>query len=253
MSQAGPKSPPAHHAYSFSGFLLDLERETLLRDGAEIRLRPKAFEMLQYLAAHAETLVTKDQLLDTVWSDTVVTESSLSQCLAEIRRALGDHDKTLVRTVPRRGVILDTPVTEHLPAPERPGGDDAGMAESAGGTGPLPVDDAGSAGAPAAGIADTADPVGTAPAGVVHPAGQTAAEQVAGRQDDLPSRWRMAFPLLVAGIGLALWWALPDREGTSATAPSASVSGVLPLSVAVLPFEDLSEDGDQEWFGDGMA
>ena len=255
MSPAGPNSPAAHHAYCFSGFVLDLERETLLRDGAEIRLRPKAYEMLRCLAAHAQALVTKEQLLETVWPDIVVTESSLSQCLAEIRRALGDEHKTLVRTVPRRGLILDAPVTEQVPAQETiPRSVTAAVdGPSSEGHAPPPADVRGAAARPAGGNAAPADPAAVAPGGNLRPAGETGPEPARTRRDAGASRWRMVFPLAVAAIGLGLWWALPDREGNSAAPASASVSGMLPMSVAVLPFADLSADGDHEWFGDGMA
>lgn len=57
-------------------------------------------------------MVGKDDLLRVVWSDLVVTENSLAQCVKEIRRELGDSDEALVRTVHRRGYVLEAAVTK---------------------------------------------------------------------------------------------------------------------------------------------
>lgn len=97
---------------SFSGCLLDVSRGTLTRDGVEAHLRPKSFAVLRHLAENAGRLVSKQELLDAVWRSTVVTEGSLTQCVIEIRRALGPSGQQLLRTVPRLGFILDAAVAE---------------------------------------------------------------------------------------------------------------------------------------------
>ena len=75
--------------YSFGNFTLDLERGALQKCGADVRLRPKSFEMLCYLVENHGRLVSKEELLNAVWGRTVVTEGSIAQCLIDIRRALG--------------------------------------------------------------------------------------------------------------------------------------------------------------------
>ncbi len=95
----------------FGDFVLDLEREALLGPNGELWLRPKAFAVLAYLVRHAGRLVARNELLDAAWGRQIVTEDSLTQCLVEIRRALGDEGRRLVRTVPRRGYIFEAPVT----------------------------------------------------------------------------------------------------------------------------------------------
>jgi len=95
--------------YSFEGFVLDLERGLLKRDGREIRLRPQSFAVLSYLVKNRGRLVDKTELMDAIWGSTAVTEDSLMQCLGDIRRAFGDRE-TLVRTIPRRGYALDAEV-----------------------------------------------------------------------------------------------------------------------------------------------
>ena len=97
--------------YRFDAFTLDLERGELLGPAGEIKLRPKSFEVLRYLVEHPGRLVRRDELLDAVWGEVVVTDDSLTQCLVEIRKALGASGRRIVRTMHRRGVILDVQVT----------------------------------------------------------------------------------------------------------------------------------------------
>jgi len=100
--------------YRFGRFLLDLEAGFLRRDGQEVSLRPKAFEVLTHLVAHHGKLVSKNELVEAVWPDSAVTDNSLAQCLFEIRRALDDDSQTVIRTVARRGYVFEAPVTTVL-------------------------------------------------------------------------------------------------------------------------------------------
>jgi TolB-like protein len=92
--------------YAFADLTLDLARGTLRRGNREVELRPKAFNLLAHFAQNPGRVIPKAELLDTVWPDVVVTEGSLNQCVAEIRKALGEHSATLLRTVPRRGFLF---------------------------------------------------------------------------------------------------------------------------------------------------
>lgn len=107
-----PLEASQHKSLSFDGFTLDVTRGALLRDGVEVRLRPQSFEVLRFLAGNANRLVTKDEIFTAVWGDTVVTDDSLTQCLIDIRRALGDESREVIRTVPRRGYVFELPVQE---------------------------------------------------------------------------------------------------------------------------------------------
>ncbi len=97
--------------YRFGDFVLDLETGFLRRNGQDVPLRPKSFDVLTYLVVHHGKLVTKNELVEAVWPDTAVTDNSLSQCLFEIRRALDDDSQTIIRTVARRGYVFDMPVS----------------------------------------------------------------------------------------------------------------------------------------------
>jgi len=91
----------------FDRFELDPGLACLRIDGRTIELRPKAFAVLKLLAENAGRLVSKDMLYRTVWPDVAVGDDSLSQCIHELRQVLGDKDHRLIRTVSRRGYVLE--------------------------------------------------------------------------------------------------------------------------------------------------
>src|SRR5262245_38052774 len=98
--------------YSFGPFILDLERVSLMRGEKEVKLRRKSFELLRYFVENAGRLLSKNELIQSVWGDTFVTDDSLVQCVRDIRRALEDSTQQYIRTVPSRGYIFDTTVTK---------------------------------------------------------------------------------------------------------------------------------------------
>ncbi len=101
----------------FGHFSIDFTREVVIRDGQSIALRPQSFRVLQHLVEHRGQVVKKQALFDAVWGDTVVTDDSLTQCLVEIRKALGPEGRKLVRTLSRRGYIFEGTPTEIPAAP----------------------------------------------------------------------------------------------------------------------------------------
>ena len=108
----------------FEPFGLDVGNEQLWRVQEALHLTHKAFAVLHYLAEHAGQLVTKDALLEVVWSQTYVSEAALAVCIREIRRALGDQPRTprFVATVHGRGYRFLAAVTiaNRLPASPPP-------------------------------------------------------------------------------------------------------------------------------------
>jgi DNA-binding winged helix-turn-helix (wHTH) protein len=105
-----------HHIYSFGDFTLDLATCCLLRDGQEVKLRPKSFEGLRFLVENSGRLVTKDELIQALWPDSFVTENSLVKCLKDVRLALEDESQRYIKTVPRRGYIFIAEVSENSSA-----------------------------------------------------------------------------------------------------------------------------------------
>jgi DNA-binding winged helix-turn-helix (wHTH) protein len=84
----------------FGGFELDSERRQLHRDGREIHLTPKAFDLLALLIAEAPRVVRKKELHERLWPDSYVADATLVGLVKELRRALDDRDTTapLIRT-----------------------------------------------------------------------------------------------------------------------------------------------------------
>ncbi len=89
----------------FGPFRLDPASGLLLKDGAPVPLTPKAFGVLHHLAARADRLVSKQELLDAIWPKVFVGDAVLKVTIGEIRRALGDDPKApkYIATAHRRG------------------------------------------------------------------------------------------------------------------------------------------------------
>jgi DNA-binding winged helix-turn-helix (wHTH) protein len=95
----------------FDRFTLDLRRGCLRAGDRDIDLRPKAFEVLCYLANNAGRLVPKQELFEAVWPAVTVCDDSLVQCIRELRYKLDDNDRRLIKTVSRRGYLMDAAVS----------------------------------------------------------------------------------------------------------------------------------------------
>ena len=100
-----------NQVYCFAEFTLDPARAALLRNGEEIPLRQRTFEVLTHLVRNSGRLVSKQELFEAVWRDVAVTDDSLVQCLVEIRKALGDEQHR-VRTVRGRGYLFEGAATD---------------------------------------------------------------------------------------------------------------------------------------------
>jgi DNA-binding winged helix-turn-helix (wHTH) protein/tetratricopeptide (TPR) repeat protein len=97
----------------FAGFELDeLRAELRGADGVPIRLRPKPFVMLMLFLANAGRVLSKQELMQGVWANVHVAEDSLFQCIREIRTALGDDDRRVIKLVSGRGYLFDAEVTK---------------------------------------------------------------------------------------------------------------------------------------------
>lgn len=104
--------------YKFGEFLLDTHKGSLFRGDEEIKLRPKVYETLKYLVQNPGRLIAKPELMQAVWPSSFVTDDSLVQCTLELRRALGDNDQKILKTVPRRGYLFNGLITHEREIPE---------------------------------------------------------------------------------------------------------------------------------------
>src|SRR5215467_3032210 len=100
--------------YQFGPFQLDVAEHRLARDGVEVPLQLKAFEILCLLVDHAGRLLSKQDLLNRVWPDTMVEENNLNKNISLLRKALAESStgQCYIETVPRVGYRFVTPVTQ---------------------------------------------------------------------------------------------------------------------------------------------
>lgn len=98
--------------YEFGPFRLDDAERTLTRDGQGVALSPKIFETLSVLVERGGHVVSKDELIKKVWPDSFVEESSLSQNISLLRKALGESGQPAkyIETIPKRGYRFVAPV-----------------------------------------------------------------------------------------------------------------------------------------------
>ena len=106
----------------FSDCVLDPERRELTRAAKAVSLGPKVFDLLLYLIRNRDRVVSKDHLIEDVWSGRIVSESTLASHINAVRKAIGDsgEQQRLVRTVPRKGFRFVGDVTETQAAERGP-------------------------------------------------------------------------------------------------------------------------------------
>lgn len=182
------KQAESRPVYEFAGYTLDTGRGLLIRADREVDLRPQTLSVLQYLVERAGLLVTRREILGAVWPGTEVTDDSLTQCIAEIRRAIDDSERTLIKTVPKRGFIFDMPV--------RTGGG-------------------------------------------------------ADRQPQHETRRTLLVVAAITAVTIAFGLVWMNR-GTHKDSPP-SLGEYAQISIAVLPLDDMSQEQDMQYFGDGVA
>ena len=113
--------------YTFETCQLDPARFELQRAGVAVHVEPQVFEVLVYLLTHRDRVVPKTELLDAVWGNRFVSDSTLTSRLKEARKAIGDdgQGQRLIATVRGVGYRFVAPVTDDEPAPaadQRPRG-----------------------------------------------------------------------------------------------------------------------------------
>ena len=110
--------------YQVGDVEIDVGQNCLRRNGREQHLRPKTFQVLVYLIENRERVVPKEELIESLWTDTAVTDDALVQCLLEIRKALGDDSRhpRFIKTITKVGYHFIGPIAATRPAVTESGG-----------------------------------------------------------------------------------------------------------------------------------
>src|SRR5258705_4761857 len=91
--------------FHFSNHVLDVALRELTRGGESVAVEPQVFDLLIHLIQNRDRVVTKDDLIETVWDGRIVSESTLTSRINAARRAVGDtgKDQAVIRTIARKG------------------------------------------------------------------------------------------------------------------------------------------------------
>ena len=123
--------------YSFAEFEIDLNQQELRRLGEAVHIEPQVFDVIVHLVRNHDRIVSKDELIETIWNGRIISEAALSSRINGARRALGDNgtDQAFIRTLHKRGFrfvgdvqTISAPEAEAEPArfvpdsPVAPGG-----------------------------------------------------------------------------------------------------------------------------------
>jgi DNA-binding winged helix-turn-helix (wHTH) protein len=94
--------------------VLDTLRWELRRAGTRLKIRPKVFDVLAYLIAHRDRVITRQEILASLWPQQFVGEATLISCIMEARQAVGDTGQAqrLIQTLHGRGYHFVAPVEE---------------------------------------------------------------------------------------------------------------------------------------------
>jgi TolB-like protein/Tfp pilus assembly protein PilF len=92
--------------FSFADYTLNVDRRELKRRSELISVGPQVFDLLVYLIQNRERVVSKDDLIETVWRGRIVSDSTLTSHINAVRKAVGDsgEDQNLIRTIARKGI-----------------------------------------------------------------------------------------------------------------------------------------------------
>jgi TolB-like protein/cytochrome c-type biogenesis protein CcmH/NrfG len=108
--------------YSFEAYALDTDRRELKRGTELLSLEPQVFDLLVFLIENRTRVVTKDDLMASVWKGRIVSESTLTSRINAARKAIGDsgEQQSLIRTVARKGFRFVGSLRDEAPLPAAP-------------------------------------------------------------------------------------------------------------------------------------
>jgi TolB-like protein len=102
----------------FANFEIDVAQQELRRAGEIVHMEPQVFDLLLHLVRNRERIVSKDELIETVWNGRIVSEAALSSRINAARKAIGDNgnDQLFIRTLHKRGFRFVGAVTDGAPS-----------------------------------------------------------------------------------------------------------------------------------------
>jgi DNA-binding winged helix-turn-helix (wHTH) protein/TolB-like protein len=215
------------HFYEFGPFRLEPDEQLLVSNSQPVPIAPKYFELLVFLVQNCGRLVTKDQIMQTVWSGSFVEEANLTVAVSAIRKALGDKEANIryTETVPKKGYRFTAEVREVEELP---------------GTTPMPKADL----TPLDFNALTVKKDDGAPA-TAQPLRDPARPAIS---ISLANRRRIVRPaLILVSVAVLLGYALHLKQ-----AARKPFSGE-PRSLAILPLQNLKPDVDSDFLGFSLA
>jgi TolB-like protein/Flp pilus assembly protein TadD len=109
--------------FDLGDYALDTDRRELRRGSALVALEPQVFDLLEHLIRNRDRVVSRDDLIASVWGGRIVSDSALGSRINAARRAVGDNGERqrLIKTLPRKGVRFVGAVREeHIALPDRP-------------------------------------------------------------------------------------------------------------------------------------
>src|SRR4051794_30739490 len=105
-----------------NGCSIDTDAYELRRNGELVPVEPQVFDLLVYLLRNPDRVVTKDEIIEHIWSGRSVSDAALSSRIKAVRQAIGDDgtSQTCIRTIHRRGFRVVAPVAQGDAPPARP-------------------------------------------------------------------------------------------------------------------------------------
>jgi TolB-like protein/DNA-binding winged helix-turn-helix (wHTH) protein len=223
---------PVANLYEFGEFQLDTGKRLLRRlDGTPVPLTSRVFDTLLYMVRHHDAVLDKERIMEAVWPDSIVEENNLAQAISKLRQVFGETpgSHSYIVTIPGRGYRFVAKVNERpttamtvesqIPSPNSPDAADTAVTTEVGDS--------------------------TIPRFAVSDA-----------QRRLPARTRWLYVagfLAVAILSIAVLFVVRHRAPNSSAGAGTAKSVPMPVkSIAVLPFDNLSDEKQNAYFTAGV-
>lgn len=133
LAPANPAGRAGGPRVRIGACLVQADLDRIVTPDGEVALEPKAMAVLMYLAQHPGQVISAGELIEAVWQGRPMGDNPVYRCIAQLRRALGDHSRapTYIATVPTKGYRLIAPV-EPLDLPSAAGFDEVTLTRDAG-------------------------------------------------------------------------------------------------------------------------